>query len=107
LKTKDGTNQLLRTAKDCDKQRGVVVARPLSSISYSYIAHRTLIALRCVMNHRPFESVRDPFYAQEIEMLRPGTKLPSPKTVSRDVKRLYEGLAVHFQSYLKVHPACL
>ncbi|KAL1713073.1 hypothetical protein EV715DRAFT_212374, partial [Schizophyllum commune] len=104
LRTGDGTNQLLRTARDCDKERGIV-HRTLTPLSYSHIAHRTLIALRCAVNHRPFEIVRDPFYIQEMQMLHPGIKLPSPKTVARDVRRLYKGLAKHFQVYLRVSPA--
>ncbi|TRM65130.1 hypothetical protein BD626DRAFT_364393, partial [Schizophyllum amplum] len=101
LKTPDGTNQLLRTNRECDKRRGVL---PLTDDAppYSYAAHRTLIALRCASSHRAFELVRDPFYIQEVQLLRPGVKIPSPKTVSRDVKRLYEGLAISFQEYIKV-----
>ncbi|KAL1697947.1 hypothetical protein EV121DRAFT_218878 [Schizophyllum commune] len=107
LKTKDGTQQLIRTAQLCDKARGVVVPHASIPIPYSRIAHRTLIALRCAVNHRPFEIVQDPFYIQEMQMLHPGIQLPSPKTVSRDVQRLYKGLGVYFQQYIRVSDTSL
>ena len=49
---------------------------------YSVAAHRTLIAMRCAKNHCPFNFVLDEDYQTEVEMLRPGTILPSPQTVS-------------------------
>jgi hypothetical protein len=33
--------------------------------------------------------VLDKEYQQEIELLRPGTKLPHPSTLSRDVRQVY------------------
>ncbi|EIN06123.1 hypothetical protein PUNSTDRAFT_34754, partial [Punctularia strigosozonata HHB-11173 SS5] len=57
---------------------------------YNPLRHRALIALRCSASHRSFNSVLDADYRAEVEMLRPGTTLPSPLTVSRDAKAIYE-----------------
>ena len=71
-------------------------------LSYSYPKHRALIAARCAANKRPFNSVADPYYIQEVEMLRPGTKLPSPTTVSRDIKAMYSIGAEVVREYFSV-----
>ena len=74
------------------KDNGIAESGPSDTrqpLSYSYSNHRALIAARCAASKRPFNSVADPYYVQEVEMLRPGTKLPSPATVSRDVKAMY------------------
>ena len=59
-------------------------------VPYSPAAHQALIALQCVVSKWPFNSVSDPFYAQEVQMLCPGTKLSSPSTVSCDILAMYE-----------------
>jgi hypothetical protein len=46
--------------------------------------------------------VKDPFYVEEVEMLRPGTVLPSPSTVSRDVKDIYKASMSHVKEYFEV-----
>jgi hypothetical protein len=53
---------------------------------YSAAAHHTLIAMWCAKNH--FNSVLDEDYQAEVEMLCPGTILPGPQTVSRDIKSI-------------------
>ncbi|KAF8218480.1 hypothetical protein L208DRAFT_1350996, partial [Tricholoma matsutake] len=40
----------------------------------------------CTKNHCPFNSVLDEDYQAEVEMLQPGTIIPSPQMVSRDIK---------------------
>lgn len=58
-------------------------------LSYSHSNHRTLIVAYCAASKCLFNSVADPYYVQEVEMLCPGTRLPSPAMVSRDVKAMY------------------
>jgi hypothetical protein len=115
-KTASGTSNLDRTAKACNERRGLGKPEDTSkgaqqtlgnSIStYSEAKHRALIALRCASSHRPFRSVKDPFYVHEVEMLRPGTKLPSPSTVSRDVCALYDRGAHFVKDYFAVSTVC-
>ncbi|EIN05206.1 hypothetical protein PUNSTDRAFT_36609, partial [Punctularia strigosozonata HHB-11173 SS5] len=57
---------------------------------YSPLRHRALIALRCASSHRSFNSVLDADYRAKVEMLRPGTVLPSPLTILRDTVAIYE-----------------
>ena len=71
-------------------------------VPYSVAAHRVLIALRCAASRRPFSSVTDPFYILEVQMLRSGTTLPSPSTISRDVSAMYEGASVLVKEYFQV-----
>ncbi|KAI5823658.1 hypothetical protein K523DRAFT_286410, partial [Schizophyllum commune Tattone D] len=101
MHTSDGTQALISTAKACDKDRGVDLGINGEPIPYSPTAHRALLALRTATSHRPFQMVRDRFYAMEVQMLRPGTPLPSPATISTDVKRLYEGMATDLSQYLR------
>src|SRR4051794_3182393 len=70
---------------------------------YTPARHRALIAMRCASSHRPFRSVADLFYLQEIEMLRPGTVLPSPLTVSRDVNAIYQYGSLKVKEFFEVN----
>ncbi|KAF8960345.1 hypothetical protein BDZ97DRAFT_1604568, partial [Flammula alnicola] len=72
------------------------------AISYSEAAHCALIALRCAKNARPINSVLDEDYKLEVEMLRPGTKLPSPMTVQRDLLYIYEQASIAVKNYFLV-----
>ncbi|EJD08420.1 uncharacterized protein FOMMEDRAFT_68048, partial [Fomitiporia mediterranea MF3/22] len=88
----------------CDVERGVYASSRSSgnSLAYSEATHRALLALRCAKYNRPFNFVRDKYYSLEVEMLRPGTTLPSPDTVSGDIKSLYQGLSIQVRNYFKV-----
>ncbi|KAF8219916.1 hypothetical protein L208DRAFT_1180880, partial [Tricholoma matsutake] len=66
---------------------------------YSAAAHCTLIAMQCAKNHPPFNSVLDEDYQVEVEMLRPGTILPGPQTVSHDIKSIYAEMSKNVQNY--------
>ncbi|KAI6018852.1 hypothetical protein EDC04DRAFT_2541711, partial [Pisolithus marmoratus] len=48
------------------------------------------IAMHCCVSKRPFNMVQDPHYVEEIQLLQPGTAIPSPATVSRDVNQIYQ-----------------
>jgi len=69
---------------------------------YSAAAHHTLIAMWCAKNHCPFNSVLDEDYQTEVEMLRPGTILPGPQTVSRDIKSIYAEMSKNVRNYFMV-----
>jgi hypothetical protein len=104
-KTSAGTSNLKNTAQKCDKEQGIVA--PLAptatyATAYSAAAHRAIIALRCATDHRPFNSVADKYYKMEVELLRPGTKIPAPTTVSLDIKHLYLELSKGVREYFKV-----
>ncbi|KAJ4497317.1 hypothetical protein C8R41DRAFT_759714, partial [Lentinula lateritia] len=104
--TGDGTHTLLTKARNCDQKRRVPAVLgsigPLQ-LSYSPAAHRTVLVMRCASSFRPFYAVNDHWYQVEVEMLRPGTLIPSAKTLSRDTKLLYENGAQQLQRYLLVH----
>ncbi|KAF9037431.1 hypothetical protein BDP27DRAFT_1190478, partial [Rhodocollybia butyracea] len=103
--TSNGTNTLLTKARACDTGRGISVSQGPSSplhLQYSPAAHRAVIVLKCASSFRPFNSVNDRWYKVEVEMLRPGTLLPSAATLSRDTKILYQNGAEQLQRYLLV-----
>lgn len=106
--TSQGTSNLERGRHKCDKAHGVDPSTSGNNIQlqpppqYSYAKYRAFIAAHCASSRRPFNSVADPHYIQEVEMLRPGTKLPSPATVSRDVNRMYEVGVDVVQKYFSV-----
>lgn len=100
-----GTKNLQDGVRACNNRRGVTAgdtAVQPTGEPYSAAAHRTLIALRCAKNHRPFNSVLDEDYQAEVEMLRPGTILPSPQTVSRDIKAIYVSMSIMLRTYFAV-----
>jgi len=101
-----GTKNLIVKVSHCIGQQFVTSQQAsgpsASRIPYSKAAHRALIALRCVKGKRPFYTVKDPDYLAEVEMLRPGTVVPSPTTVARDVHTLYRELSIDVRQYFLV-----
>jgi hypothetical protein len=97
-KTAQGTTNLSRGMKACLKIRGTDGDSAANSqqnlhrtiSTYTEHRHRALISLRCAASHRAFNMIEDPLYLEEIEMLRPGTRVPSTSTVSRDLQTLYQ-----------------
>jgi hypothetical protein len=53
-------------------------------------------------SNRPANSVNDKYYKKEVELLRPGTKLPSASTVGRDLKVLYFKGSEEVKEYFSV-----
>ncbi|KAJ7877095.1 hypothetical protein B0H14DRAFT_2342438 [Mycena olivaceomarginata] len=105
MKTSEGTANLKRTSHQCNNRRGVQECSTGSfrSVSrYTPARHRALIALRCAASHRPFNIVRDDFYLEEVELLRPGNIVRSPETVSKDVQTLYQEGSKRVKEYFKV-----
>lgn len=90
----------------CDEERGVAAAKPaddsLQADLYTPARHRTLIALRCATEQRPFNMVTDKYYKMEVDLLRRGTLIPSPNTVSRDIRDLYVELSKDVRDYFVV-----
>ncbi|KAG9083718.1 hypothetical protein FS749_005814 [Ceratobasidium sp. UAMH 11750] len=109
-KTGNGTRNLRDTAQTCNTRWGVTQTSTSKSKffpSYSEARHRVLIALRCAQNKRTFNSVADNLYQQEAELLRPGTVLPSPMTVSRDMQTIYTNSADGVKEYFTRIPGAL
>lgn len=110
MKTAQGTQNLARAEKACLDRRGVQGDSSAGSqqdlrgsvSKYSPARHRALIALRCAASRRPFNTVADPYYLQEVELLRPGTVVPNPRTVSRDVLAIYQKAAIGVKEYFSV-----
>lgn len=104
-KTGEGTSNLQSGITQCFERRGegrpAGKAARAAAIPYSVAAHHALIALRCAKNHRPFNSVLDEDYQTEVNMLRPGTKLPHPHTVSRDIQSIYLDMSRHVRNYFQ------
>ncbi|KAF8960349.1 hypothetical protein BDZ97DRAFT_1666001 [Flammula alnicola] len=99
MSTGQGTTNLVRTATKCEQRRGVEGKDSSANAQqnlhqtvskYTESRHRAIVALRCAMSHRAVNMVNDPLYKEEVELLRPGTKIPAPMTVSRDLKTLYQ-----------------
>lgn len=103
-KTSNGTTNLLKTGQQCDTERGIVATQTESATSlvYSPAAHRAIIAMRTATSHRPFNIVNDKYYKMEVELLRPGTTVPSSSTVSRDLKLLYQEISRDVRAYFVV-----
>jgi hypothetical protein len=105
MSTGHGTKNIQDGVKACDKRVGTVTDTTTVTSTgqpYSAAAHRTLIAMRCAKNHRPFNSVLDEDYQAEVEMLHPGTILPGPQTVSRDIKSIYAEMSKNVRNYFMV-----
>ncbi|KAH8104903.1 hypothetical protein DFH11DRAFT_1506471 [Phellopilus nigrolimitatus] len=107
MNTKYGTTNLLNGACKCDSERGFDSLRDTHTLQvvaprYSHAAHRALMALRSASDNRPFHALADKHYLMEVEMLRPGTIVPSPSTTSRDINDLYLELSKNVRNYFQV-----
>jgi len=112
MQTGQGTKNLNRGIEECVRRRGVSTEGPNAkgaqqtlsgSISkYTPEAHRALIAMRCAVNKRPFNSVADPLYIEEVKLLRPDVIVPSPRTVSRDINEIYREGSKNVKEYFSV-----
>lgn len=105
MKTAEGTTNLQTGIVACADRNGMLtpIVQPSNGAPvYSQAAHRALIALRCARSNRPFNIVCDEDYQLEVEMLRPGTVIPSPSTVSRDIRAIYLEMSKLVRAYFKV-----
>jgi hypothetical protein len=108
-KTSEGTSNLKAGADKCDAKHGICSGTSESSsqlniaIAYTPAAHCALILLRCAKNNRPFNSVLDKDYQAEVQMLRPGTEIPHPITISRDARTVYLELSKRVREYFVVN----
>ena len=106
MKTGDGTTNLQKSTSACNALQGIVTShaatRNGTPCSYTPAAHCTVIAMRSATSNRPFNAVADKYYKMEVEMLRPGTVILHPTTVSQDIKHLYVELSKTVREYFKV-----
>lgn len=70
---------------------------------YTEARHRVICAIRCAVSKRPFASQDDIWYRREVQLLRPGTLVPSSTIVSRDASLLYKGFAGVIRWYFEVN----
>jgi hypothetical protein len=108
-KTSDGTTNLSNSSKKCDCKRGVPAGTSTSTgpiaagvLLYSVAAHRTILTLWCATSHRPLNITNNKYLKILTEFLRPGTKVPLPRTVSLDIKNIYLEFSKYVRTYFKV-----
>lgn len=103
-KTGNGTTNLQKRMDTYLKKLGFEheKKRDETTIPYSPEAHRALIALCCAKSSCPINSVLDDDYQREVQMLRPGTKLPSANTVQRDLINIYTHMSIYVMNYFLV-----
>ncbi|KAF9008060.1 hypothetical protein BDQ17DRAFT_1455832 [Cyathus striatus] len=106
MDTDHGTKNLKTSMESCEGyQREEARSSALSLVStipYSLINHRTLLVLQCADSMWPFNMVNDKFYQMQVQMLCPGTKLPSHDTIQRDTIYLFKVMSLHVQQYFQV-----
>jgi hypothetical protein len=100
----DGTSNLQKGVDSCLRKRGIELQKNTSTdaIPYSESGHHVLIAMQCAKQSWPINSVLDEDYLQEVEMLRPGTKVPHATTVQRDLIHIYEHASTWVMNYFLV-----
>ncbi|KDR72412.1 hypothetical protein GALMADRAFT_36783, partial [Galerina marginata CBS 339.88] len=101
--TGDGTTKFKKDVQRCEEKQGIYqVAQKEPSIPYSPETHRALLSLRCAKHARPINEILDDDYRAEVDMLRPGTVLPHPTTVQRDLISIYIHMSTFVVSYFSV-----
>lgn len=103
MKAGDGTTKFLKDVKQCEEKQGIYQPRPASSsVPYTVENHRALIALRCAKHARPMNEILDDDYRTEVDMLRPGTVVPHPTTIQRDLINIYVHMSTFVMNYFLV-----
>ncbi|CAE6364772.1 unnamed protein product, partial [Rhizoctonia solani] len=91
-KDHNGTSNLRKAIRKCDKERGVSDSLAVPSpetIVFSQLMFRVLLVIWCIVGHRPFHIVTDPLFLDIVHMLRPEAIVPSPHTLSSDLTYIY------------------
>ena len=102
-RTGQGTSNLQKDVDQCLKKQGLDShPKSDSAIPYSEANHCALIALHCAKSAHPINMVTDEDYLAEIEMLCPGTVVPSPNTVQWDLTHIYTMASVFVMNYFMV-----
>ena len=73
-----------------------------SAILYSETNHHALIALCCDKSACPINMVMDEDHLAEVEMLHPGTVVPSPNSVEWNLTHIYTMASVFVMNYFMV-----
>ncbi|KAI0061953.1 hypothetical protein BV25DRAFT_1804976 [Artomyces pyxidatus] len=102
----DLCNTSRNVAQGADTSAGAQQTLTNTISKYTPARHRALLAMRCARSKRPFNSVLDPDYQAEVELLRPGTVIPSPRTISEDVKAIYKSVSQKVKEYFSVCCYC-
>lgn len=103
IKTGDGTTKFLKDARKCEEKQGTYQASPASSnIPYSPENHHALIALCCAKHACPINEILDDDYRAEVDMLCPGTIVPHPTTIQRDLISIYIQMSTFVMNYFAV-----
>ncbi|CAE6473416.1 unnamed protein product [Rhizoctonia solani] len=107
-----GTKKFNDTANKCNIQCNRIegAEETVSGVrEFSLARFRALLALWCARNHRPFEMISDDLLVAIVNELRPGTALPDPTTLSRDIQSLYQrnmqAIRHYFQGIDYIHLA--
>jgi hypothetical protein len=116
MATGHGTQNLNRGVDACNRHCGVTNSSSSHAgaqqtlthtvSTYTPSCHHALIAMWCIALKRPFQSVEDAYYLEEVEMLQPGTVMPSKSTVSRDINAIFQQGSVHVRDYFEVQHSC-
>ena len=102
-RTGQGTSNFHNDVAQCLKKQGLDSrTKSDSAIPYSEANHRALIALCCPKSACPIIMVIDEDYLAEVEMLCPGTVVPSPNTVQWDLMHIYTMASVFVMNYFMV-----
>jgi hypothetical protein len=107
-KVHEGTSNLQRAADTCNRRRNVTMTHAMQVVehtttgSYTPARHRAIAALWGATSARPLRMMFDKYHRMEVELLRPGTTLPSESTTARDMKLLHRELAIQVKGFFQV-----
>ncbi|KEP46987.1 hAT family dimerization protein [Rhizoctonia solani 123E] len=108
--TSNGTGNLKTSMESC-RARNNQCNKPngIPSTPFSYAMHLAIIVMLCAYHYLPFAGVLHDLIRRHVQLLRPGTSMPNPTTVSRTTRLVYEKQAekvrTYFQSVDTVHLA--
>jgi hypothetical protein len=101
----ESTSNLVRHADGCDPSDSAA-SRIMASFShgstYSAPKFRMKLALWTVRRHRPFAIVADPEFLEILTDLNNKVTVPSPNTLSRDVREIFSMSRLKVASILQV-----
>ncbi|THH18573.1 hypothetical protein EUX98_g8934, partial [Antrodiella citrinella] len=102
----DSTSNLRRHIRICDEKCGAKTGQSnitdfAQGSTYSKAEFRFVISLWIARRHRPHVIVQDPELLHLFRMLYAKVEVPSPSTVSRDVREIFAISRIHIATLLK------
>lgn len=98
----DSTGNMTKHVRLCSGTPSGIMDSFMQGSTYNQAHFRFLVARWVAVSHRPYSIVKDPGLVEMIKMLNDKARLPSPATISKDVREVFAKSKTTVSTVLKV-----